>query len=348
MLRLALPSRGRLEEPTLSFLAAAGLAVERPNARQYQATIPALQGAQVMFQRAADITAKVETGIADLGITGLDQYYEARQEDGDCVVVMENLGYARCDLVVGVPESWIDVSSVADLVELAAEFKERGRELRIATSYPNLTRRFCYQRGLNYFTLLESTGAIEAAPAMGFADVITDISESGASLRENRLKTLRDGTILTSQTCLIGNARALRENPDRLGATKHVLELIEARLRARRFRSITANIRGETEEAVAQHVLQRSEIAGIQGPTVSKVYSRNAGEQDWYAVTVVVRSNDVLAAVEHLREIGGSGVTVLSPDYVFEEASSAYQRLLGTLGLADDAKTERKAGSVSR
>ena len=95
-------------------------------------------------------------------------------------------------------------------------------------------------------------------------------------------------------------------------------------------------------------MLRRSEIAGIQGPTVAKVYSRNTGEQDWYAVTVVVRSTDVLAAVEHLREIGGSGVTVFSPDYVFEEASSAYQRLLDTLGLNDDARAPGKAGAASR
>ncbi|MBI4498416.1 MAG: ATP phosphoribosyltransferase [Chloroflexi bacterium] len=338
MLRLALPSRGRLEDPTLAFLAGCGLAVERRNTRQYQADIPALRNAQVMFQRAADITEKVESGVAHLGITGLDQYYEARQDDGDCLVLMEDLGYGHCELVAAVPESWIDVSSIADLVELAAEFKERGRELRIATSFPNLTRRFCYRKELHYFTLLESTGAIEAAPAMGFADLITDISESGTSLRENRLKTLRDGTILKAQACLIGNRRALREDPERLRTTKHILELMEARLRARRFRSVTANIRGASAEAVAEHVLRRPEIAGIQGPTVAKVYSHRSSEQDWYAVTVVVRSENVLTAVEHLREMGGSGVTVLSPDYVFEERSVAYEQLLVALNLAGEPR----------
>ncbi|MCX6022879.1 MAG: ATP phosphoribosyltransferase, partial [Chloroflexi bacterium] len=183
MLRLALPGRGRMEEPTLSFLAACGLAVERRNARQYIADIPALTNTTVLFQRAADISAKVEEGSADLGVTGLDAYHEARREGGDTLIVYEDLGYSRCELVVAVPEAWIDVTSMSDLVELADEFKGRGRELRVATTFPAQTQRFLLSRGVNYFSLVHASGAVEAQPAMGSADIITDIVETGASLR---------------------------------------------------------------------------------------------------------------------------------------------------------------------
>src|SRR5437870_1304036 len=106
MLRIALPGRGRMEEPTLSFLAACGLAVERRNTRQYVADIPALSNAQVLFQRAADITALVEDGRAHLGVTGLDAYHEARREGSDAIILYDDLGYSRCELVVAVPEAW--------------------------------------------------------------------------------------------------------------------------------------------------------------------------------------------------------------------------------------------------
>src|SRR5262249_33471179 len=148
-------------------------------------------------------------GSADLGVTGLDAYHEARREGGDSLVIYDDLGYGRCELVVAVPEAWIDVTSMADLVEIAEDFKTRGRELRVATTFPNQTQRSLLSRGVNYFSLVHASGAVEAQPAMGSADIITDIVETGTSLRENRLKTLRDGTIIKSNACLIANRRAL-------------------------------------------------------------------------------------------------------------------------------------------
>lgn len=331
MLRLALPSKGELEEPTLAFLRSCGLTVDRPNVRQYTAEIPSLGSAVVLFQRAADIPTKVEEGSVDLGITGLDTVREALREDGPCQVLLEDLGFGGCELVVAVPETWIDVTSMADLVELAEEMRSRGLELRVATKFFRLARQFLAQRGLYYFSLVASTGAMEAAPAMGFADVIIDLTSSGTTLRENGLKTLADGTILRSQACLVGNLEALRDNPDARAITKAMLEMMEARLRAGGYFSVTANIRGESAEAVAQRVISRPQAAGMRGPTVAKVYSRFGQEEDWFAVTVMVHKEDFLQAVEHLRAMGGSSVTVNSPNYVFESESAAYRRLLDAL-----------------
>jgi ATP phosphoribosyltransferase len=339
MLRLALPSKGELEEPALAFLKACGLSVLRPNARQYTAGIPVLGNAQVLFQRAADIPAKVQEGSVELGITGLDIVRETVHDGGDCAVLMEDLDFGGCDLVVAVPDTWIDISSMGDLVEVADEMRSRGLELRVATKYPRQVRQFFLRAGINYFTLVASTGAIEVAPTMGFADIIADLSSSGTTLRENGLKTLSDGTILTSQACLIGNIGALRENPEAVRGTKVLLEMMESCLRARDYFTITANIRGESPEAVAQRVISQPEAAGIRGPTVARVYNRYEEARDWFAVTVVVRKENLLQAVEHLRKMNASSVTVSSPNYVFEAESSAYRELLAALQDGPDALT---------
>lgn len=330
-LRLALPSKGEMEGPTLEFLAGCGLAVERPSARGYTGAIPALPGVAVLFQRAADIPDKVAEGSADLGIAGLDMVYESFREDGDTLVIMEDLGFSRCDLVVAVPDPWIDIATMADLADLALEMRERGRTLRVATRYPRLVQRFFLSRGLNHFNLVEASGALEAAPTMGYADIIADLTASGATLRDNHLKALADGAILTSQACLMGNRRRLRESRAKMKLAQHLLEFIEARMRAASYYSITANIKGESPEAVAACLCRRPELAGLQGPTIAPVYTENSLQGAWYAITIVVPTQRLLEAVAHLRQIGGSGIAVSIPRYVFEAECQNSRRLAEAL-----------------
>src|SRR5215211_1467820 len=140
-LRLALPSKG-MEESTLTFLRSCGLPVDRSNPRQYRATIRALDGAEVLFQRAGDIFSKVDEGSADLGITGFDIVSEHRYEDDSVLILHPELGFGQCALVLAVPDGWIDVESVADLAEISADVRARGRDLRVATKYVNLSRQF--------------------------------------------------------------------------------------------------------------------------------------------------------------------------------------------------------------
>ena len=244
ILRLAIPSDGELHESTLGFLRSSGVPIDRPNPRRYTASIPNLRDTSVLFQRTGDIPLKVEEGSADLGITGLDRFLESRAEGGDSFLVKDDLGFGRCELVMAVPDSWMDVTSMNDLADLSIELRERGRDLRVATKYPRLVQRHLYRFGVNYFSLVQSSGTLEAAPAMGFADIIADISSSGTTLRENRLKTIVDGTILKSQACIIGNRRLLAGEESSRLETRGLLEHIEAYLRARDFFSITANIRG--------------------------------------------------------------------------------------------------------
>ena len=326
-LRLALPSKGELEEDTIRFMAACGLRVDRSNPRQYTARIPAAPSVRVLFQRAADILAKVEEGSADVGITGLDIVRESAPEDGDVLVVME-LGYGRCELVLGVPESWVDVTATSDLADVAASFKSKGRELRVVTKFPNLTRQFLYRAGISYFAIVEAHGALEVAPSMGYADIIADLTSSGTTLRDNRLKRIAGGSILSAQACFIANRKLLAANEPKLHTTKTILELFEAHRRAADFLSVTANIQGASADDVAHMVMRAPDLAGLQGPSIGRVFAKDRSSDGWYAVTVVVHKDLLLRAVEHLRSCGGSDVTAAPLGYVFEAKSWSYQALL--------------------
>lgn len=337
-LRLALPSKG-MEDDTVRFLKSCGLSVDRPNQRQYRAQVRGLPSGpvEVVFQRPTDIFAEVNEGTVDLGITGFDVLSEERSEDDDVVVVHGELGFQRCALVLAVPEGWVDVTTISDLADVAAELRAGGHELRVATKYPNLTRQFLYERGISYFRLVELSGALEIAPQLDTADIICDLTSSGVTLRENRLKTLVGGTVVQSQACLIGNRRALRGDPARLEATRELLELVDAFLRAREHVSVTANIRGEDAEAVARQVNQAGEAVGLRGPTVARVFPREddgAGSAAWFAVTLVVRESSLLPTVELLRRAGASEVSATQVRYIFHEQSSTFQALCRQLGVA--------------
>ena len=321
-----------MEEETLAFLSGCGLPVDRSNPRQYRAEIRTLRDVEVTFQRAGDIFAKVDEGSVDLGITGYDVVAEHRREDDRVVVLLPELGYGKCSLVLGVPESWIDVTSVHDVSEISAAFRARGRELRIATKYENLTRQFLYDRGVNSFTLLESSGALEAAPSLGYADLIADITSSGVTFRENRLKTISDGTILLSEACLIGNRDSLARSQAKLEQTRIMLDAMESFLRARPYLSLTANVRGGSPEVVARRIIMHGDIAGLRGPTIARVYPKSQQDEgDWYAVTVIVARERLQEAIDALRRAGASDITALQLSYVFESKAWSYEALLRAL-----------------
>ncbi|MBM3942215.1 MAG: ATP phosphoribosyltransferase [SAR202 cluster bacterium] len=328
-LRLALPSDGELHESTLTFLRDCGLTVRRPNARRYTGAIPAVPGVSVLFQRTADITQKVEEGSVDLGITGLDRAIEYCTDETRAVTLMEDLGYGRCDFVLAVPEAWLDVASVDDLADLALEFHGRGQQLRIATKYPKLLRRYLFRRGINYFTLVAVSGALEAAPAAGYADLIADLTASGATLRENRLKTLEGGTILSSQACVIGNPLQLGQSRQTLELARQFLEMVEARMRAEPYYRLSANVRGRSPQEVSATILARPELAGLRGPTIARVY--NVAEEDWYGVSLVVKKDRLLDVVSHLRDCGAVDISATQVSYLFGGESEAYRKLAGTL-----------------
>ncbi len=329
-IRLSLPSKGRLAEEALDFLARCGLSVYRPNIRQYEATMPDLPGLTVIFQRPTDIVVSVRDGSVDFGIAGLDLVVERSHlhplgEAGKVIVVHEALRFGHCALALATPESW-PVQTVADL---AAYIAAQPNPMRIATQFPRLTRRFLGERGMDHYTLVEAEGTLEVAPAIGYADMICDLVASGQTLRDNRLRPVADGYILHSQAVLIANRAALQNNPAALKLISQLLEYIEAHLRAEDNYLVIANIRGDSPEAIAQALFNQPDLSGLQGPTIAPVFTRDG--DPWRSVSIVVRKDRIIPAVRALRAVGGSGVIVSPVKYIFEEEPPRYKAMLEAL-----------------
>lgn len=330
---LALPSKGAIAEPTTAFLRDCGLRIDKPNQRQYTGMIPSIPSLSVLFQRVTDVVYKVADGTAQIGITGFDVVKE--NQDDNLIIIHEKLGYGHCSLVVAIPEIWIDVDDMSDLLDVSLDFREnKQRNIRIATKYPLLSREFLYKHGIHHFTLVKAEGAIEAAPTLGYADLIIDLTQTGTTLRENHLKILNDGIIIDSQACLIGNRQALRDNPDYLNTTRTLVEYIDATHHGRGFFQLIANIQGENAEAIALKVAANPVTHGLQGPTISPIYgsSENAGVNNkWFTVTIIIANKDLLPAMEHIRAIGGTQTIVSPVRYIFLEQSPIFQGLVANL-----------------
>jgi ATP phosphoribosyltransferase len=324
--RLSLASKGRLSEDSLNFLGACGLNVDKPNPRQYEATIPELPELKVLFQRPADIVVSVRDGSVDFGITGLDVIAEKRGENGNVLILHDGLNFGSCSLTLAVPENWENVTDVASLQRYSTQL---GRSLRVVTKYPLLTGRFLTELGIPY-TLISAEGTLETAPAIGYADMISDLVSSGQTLKDNRLRPLSDGVILRSQAALIANTKALKQDPQALKVARFLLEFFDAHLRAAGNLAIFANMRGSSPEAIAERIFSQCTIRGLQGPTISKVVVR---EQDpnWYAVNIIVRRSELYKAINELRAIGGSGVIVMPVNYIFDEEPPRYLAMLKAL-----------------
>ncbi|MGH6865800.1 MAG: ATP phosphoribosyltransferase [Methyloceanibacter sp.] len=220
-LSIGVPSKGRLKDQAASLFEQAGLALRtKGHERGYRGTIEKLPEVEVVYRSAADLVHQLKAGRIHLGITGEDLIREMLADVDASVEFLAPLGFGRADVVVAVPDCWIDVVRMGDLEDVAAQFaRTHGRPLRVATKYLNLTRRFFASRGVAGYRIVESVGATEATPAAGTAELIVDITTTGMTLKANHLKMLEDGLILGSQAHLIASraagwtpgARGLRE-----------------------------------------------------------------------------------------------------------------------------------------
>jgi ATP phosphoribosyltransferase len=202
---LAVPSKGRLEEHTRRVFGQARLGIARPGgARSYVGSIKNQPQVSVRFYPAGEIARELIQGTVDIGVTGTDLIHEAAENGEESVLFVRPLDFGQADVVVAVPDAWIDVTQMVDLADVASDFRARhGRWLRIATKYVNLTRRHFDKYGIAEYRIVESAGATEAAPASGSADLIVDITSTGSTLAANQLRVLEDGLIMKSEANLI-------------------------------------------------------------------------------------------------------------------------------------------------
>ena len=229
-IRLTLPSSGALYEDSLKLFKNAGLEINRPNPRKYVANISSIKEIQVLFQRQSDIPSQIDQGITDLGIAGKDRYLESRLEEGDSDILLEDLKYGFSKLVIAVPNYWVDVNSTKDLADISLIFRSKGQDIRIATKYRRLVKRYLNIKGINYFTLVNVSGGLEAAPIIGYADIIADITATGNTLRENDLRPLNDGIIINSQASLICNKKNIKSSKMKISIISKMLKALEKTL----------------------------------------------------------------------------------------------------------------------
>jgi ATP phosphoribosyltransferase len=232
MLTLAIPSKGRLKDNCNSWFAERGLVLEQTaGARGYRASFAGFPDIDVMLLSASEIASSLLAGDIHLGITGEDLLREEAPELTGRMHLIKGLGFGFADVVVAVSRAWIDVSTMADLDDICAAFAHlHRRRLRVATKYAQLTRAFFAQARIADYRIVPSAGATEAAPAAGTAEVIVDITTTGATLRDNGLKVLEDGVILKSQAQLAASITADWDASSRAACETLLAQLNEARV----------------------------------------------------------------------------------------------------------------------
>jgi ATP phosphoribosyltransferase len=226
---LAIPSKGRLQADTQALFSRAGLEiVPAGSQRTYRGRIEGIAGVEVAYLSAPEIAREIAAGAVHVGVTGRDQVEESVPDFETRATFVAPLGFGRCDVVVAVPDAWVDVDTMEDLDDVAAEFRPRhGRRLTVATKYVTITRHFFAGHGIADYRIVESLGATEGAPASGAADLIVDITSTGATLRANGLKVLTDGVILRSEAHLVASGAATWDSRQR-----KALQAIAARIKA--------------------------------------------------------------------------------------------------------------------
>ncbi|MGN7292179.1 ATP phosphoribosyltransferase [Rhizobium sp. SAFR-030] len=212
---IGLPSKGRMKDDASAIFERAGMKILAVgNDRSYRGRVEGFDDVEIAFLSASEISREIGNGTVDFGVTGEDLIREGLAEADKRVEIAARLGFGHADVVVAVPEVWLDVETMADLGDVAAEFRARhGRRLAIATKYWRLTQQhFSSQHGIQLYRIVESLGATEGAPAAGQADIIVDITSTGSTLKANHLKVLSDGVILRSEACLVRARKPAHEN----------------------------------------------------------------------------------------------------------------------------------------
>ena len=306
---LAVPSKGRLQEQAAEYFADAGLAMRKSaGARGYRATLDGIPEIDVMMLSASEIAAALQSGDVHLGVTGEDLVHEEAPGQDSRIALMKALGFGFADVVVAVPQAWIDVSTMADLDDVCAAFYQRHRRrLRVATKYVNLTRGYFSRAGIWDYRIVESAGATEGAPAAGAAEAIVDITTTGATLSANNLKILDDGVILKSQSHLAASLAA-RWRGDVAGAAKRLMSRLAARERAKT--SFVLRTRFKSSPSMAINAVARLGVTILSRP------SKDSGESEYALLCPRSKLTDAMTSLRHHHAAGP--VTAQTVDYVFE------------------------------
>lgn len=318
---LAVPSKGRLQENADAFFARAGLALAKPRgARDYRGTIAGLDNVEIAYLSASEIASQLARGAIHLGITGEDLIRESIQDADRRVMLIENLGFGGANVVVAVPQAWIDVRTMADLDDVATSFRaQHNHRMRVATKYINLTRNFFAAHGVVDYRIVESGGATEGAPASGAAELIVDITTTGATLAANGLKVLDDGVMLRSHANLVA-ARDADWSPQARETARVILDHIAASARAQKYKEVRTRFAACNDTLLAEAHQKFGVVSPFGGPTSSGMVTLHCPPAQLYALG------------SFLRDHGAETVSVASLDYVLDRENPGFARLERFLG----------------
>ena len=216
IITIGLPSKGRLKDKATLFFEEKNLKIlQSDKERNYFATIQNNSNVKIIFLHAKEIIQRLGDGTLDIGISGLDLLNESEKNLREKIITKNSLNFGKANLVVAVPNDWIDVQTIADLEEVSFDIRsKRNTRLRVATKYPNLTNNFLLSRGITQYKIIPSLGATETYPFIGSSEIITDITSTGKTLADNNLRVLKDGLILSSTACLfIAKKKAAKLQP---------------------------------------------------------------------------------------------------------------------------------------
>ena len=211
LITIGLPSKGRLREGAIEFFRKNNLKLTtNGGARNYFAEVKNFPNIKIIYLHAKEIIQRLGDGTLDIGISGLDLLNESPKNLKKKIEVKKKLNFGSANVVVAIPDDWIDVQTIADLEEVSFDFKEnKSVRLRVATKYPNLTNNYLISKGVTQYKLIPSLGATETYPFIGSSEIITDITSTGKTLSDNNLRVLKDGLILKSNACLFVSKRKI-------------------------------------------------------------------------------------------------------------------------------------------
>ena len=214
IINIGIPSKGRLRADILKIFKKNKLnLISERGERDLLGSIKNLSKVKILYLHAREIVERLGDGSLDLGFSGYDLLKESEFNVQNKISVVKKYEFGNAILVVAIPDPWIDVQTVADLEEIAFEFKDKKKKrLRVATKYPNLTREFLFSKGVTQIKLVSSLGATEAYPFTGSSEIITDITSSGETLSANNLRILKDGKILKSEACIMDSKSSLKNS----------------------------------------------------------------------------------------------------------------------------------------
>ena len=212
IIKIGIPSKGRLRKDVLKIFKNKKLQlISERGERDLFGLIKKLPNIEVVYLHAREIIERLSDGSLDLGFSGYDLLKESEINVQKKISINKKYGFGKANLVVAIPDQWIDVQTIADLEEIAFDFKDKKKKrLRVATKYPNLTREFLFSKGVTQFKLVDSLGATETYPFTGSSEIITDITSTGETLKANNLRVLTDGEILKSEACMMVSKSSLK------------------------------------------------------------------------------------------------------------------------------------------